>query len=402
MAIYLPQQKSFMDQFLSTGIMENIMRGIMARNQNLREDQETARGYQDAGYTEIQPRSQFQQQNAGPQNEAERQAFAKGPSAQEWGLKPPDVSVGGGRGLLGSPQRGFRKPPEVEYKVGVETFKDESGKQYPMFIKRTKDGKYVAAQNLPSGSAQKITRKTRTRTDLKTGITYQQEYRVDHQGKEVPEVDPNTGKRITPKWTVRKKPTPPTNIILGSGKPGEIIVGSSKGKLNLRTEKTPGGGSVNPKTTARLSAEQQKAVADLGDIERIASEVEKEFDPNFVGPVVGRARGISSKFVSDPKFTSFKNKASQLRAVVYGLSGKQINEAELKWLKEDILPALSQPSANYKATLKVLREWVAKKRASTSNAFKEQGYIVGGSNPKPSWEQEETVPPNGRKPLSSF
>jgi hypothetical protein len=382
--IYLPQQPGFMEQFLKTGALNNILQSIMMGVQNRRADEETSRGYLDKGYTETTPMTPSEQA-AAPQNPAERAAFEQGPRGQYWQQRVPDVTVGGGRGLMGTPQRGFRKPPEVEYDAKVETFKGENGEKYNFLIKRTKDGKFVAAQNVPATALPSGTRKKRDRLDKKTGMTFRQEYIVDKSGKET----------WTGPWTTYKDPSSSaTNIFIGTGPGGKPLIMSSKGKPNIRTADVPGGSAINPKTTARLSSEQQKAISDLGDIERIATEVEKEFDPNFVGPVVGRARGISSKFVSDPKFTSFKNKASQLRAVVYGLSGKQINEAELKWLKEDILPALSQPSANYKATLKVLKEWVAKKKTATAKAFSEQGYIVGG--------QQEVVPPNGRKPLSSF
>lgn len=386
--IILPRQPTFMDQFAP--YLNNIMQSIMLGVQNRREDEATLRGYMDKGYAQIQPRSEYQRQMAGPQNEAERQAFARGPSAQEWGLKPPDVSVGSG-GLFGMPRTGLRKPEETEYKVGVETLKDKTGKGYNFLIKRTQDGKFVTAQNVPATALPSGIRKTRKRLNKKTGMTEQQEYIVNKAGKET----------WAGKWTLFKDPAASaTNIFMGTGPGGKPLIMSSKGKPNIRTANIPGGGAINPKTTARLSAEQQKAISDLGDIERIASEVEKEFSPNFVGPIVGRARGFSSKFVKDPEFTAFRNKASQLRAVVYGLSGKQINEAELKWLKEEILPQLSQPSANYKATLKVLREWVKKKKTNTMNAFKQQGYIVGDPT-QPSFEKE-IVPPNGRRPLSSF
>jgi len=50
--IYLPRQPTFMEQFQSTGAMENIMRSIMMGVQNRREDEKTIRGYQEKGYAE--------------------------------------------------------------------------------------------------------------------------------------------------------------------------------------------------------------------------------------------------------------------------------------------------------------------------------------------------------------
>jgi len=106
-----------MDQFAP--YLNNIMQSIILGVQNRREDEATLRGYMGKGYTQIQPRSEYQRQTAGPQNEAERQAFVRGPSAQEWGLKPPDVSVGSG-GLFGMPRTGLRKPEETTYDYFIE------------------------------------------------------------------------------------------------------------------------------------------------------------------------------------------------------------------------------------------------------------------------------------------
>jgi len=50
--IYLPRHPSFMEQFLQTGAIDNIMQSIMMGVQNRREDEKTIRGYQEQGYAE--------------------------------------------------------------------------------------------------------------------------------------------------------------------------------------------------------------------------------------------------------------------------------------------------------------------------------------------------------------
>ena len=50
--IYLPQQPGFMDQFLKTGALENILQSIMISAQNRRRNEEKIQGLQKEGYTE--------------------------------------------------------------------------------------------------------------------------------------------------------------------------------------------------------------------------------------------------------------------------------------------------------------------------------------------------------------
>lgn len=176
----------------------------------------------------------------------------------------------------------------------------------------------------------------------------------------------------------------PTNIFLGQDvNTGAPIFGSSKGPPNPRAVQTPQGTEIGPKA-GRLPAEQQKQLVDLQNVGQSADTVLKTLEQsksveNWLGYFSGKARNISSAVTADPEWIGFKNQVGQLRAVVYGLSGKQINESELKWLKEELLPQLESPGPNFKATLKNLKDWVSRNKGNLEQAYKEQGYIVGGT-----------------------
>jgi len=420
--IYLPRQPTFMEQFLGTGVMDNIMRSIMMGVQNRREDEKTIRGYQEEGYTEIHPRSEYQQQMAGPQTAAERAAFAKGPSAQEWGLKDPDVSVGTGRGVgpFHSPKRGFSKPVEpTELSQGKPYEMNVGGKPIRVVPWYDKIGNLKNLTHLGEayerrGSEAGETEKREKQLNAK-GQTIERTYRVKN------------GKRIKGSegdWRIIKNKPQPTNVIYGTVPgTGEIIVGPSKGPIDLKTVKPPGGKGIAPKTLGRLSEEQQKSITDLGDIERISIAVNELVNPKegatpeqlatakglkwWMGPISGRARTFASGWKADPHWVKLKTRASKLRTIIYGLSGKMINATEDKWLKEDILPALSEPGPNFEVKLKELEDWARAKQKSSIKAFRSQGYIVGDTTQPTqahgqSLATQETVPPNGRKPLSSF
>jgi len=176
-----------------------------------------------------------------------------------------------------------------------------------------------------------------------------------------------------------------------SGKP---LIMNTRGQPNIRTAQTPGKGRLQSKIARPVSAEQQKSLSDLKSIGTSIKDVRANFKSSFVGPVVGRGRKLTSKVFNDPEFVKFKNFTGQLRAIVYGLSGKQINEAELRWLTQEILPGLENPGANFNATLDVLERWAVQKHKETSKAFKDQGLIVGGGE----FETGKT----GNDPLDSF
>jgi len=158
--IYLPRQPTFMDQF--SPYMDNIMKSIMMGVQNRRADEETARGYLDSGYSEVQPVPQSQQA-ASPQNAAEQTAFESGPRGEYWKQHAPaDVTVGGrgpfNGGLMGMPKRGFRKP--VEPKMTYKAVKDkETGRAFLEVYKDEKLSKVSAMSQASKDAGTKYQKK---------------------------------------------------------------------------------------------------------------------------------------------------------------------------------------------------------------------------------------------------
>jgi hypothetical protein len=171
---------------------------------------------------------------------------------------------------------------------------------------------------------------------------------------------------------------PPTVQFIGTDQQGNPLLMETKGQTPGKITSVPSGNQKVLPKTGRLSAEQQKVLVDLEAVNTSIQEVANAFNSEFVGPISGRAQNIKSKFMSTPEFTKFQKTLGQLRAVVYGLSGKQINESELEWLKEEILPQLTAPGPNFIATLRVLEDWVQSKHTASTKAFEEQGHIVGG------------------------
>lgn len=93
------------------------------------------------------------------------------------------------------------------------------------------------------------------------------------------------------------------------------------------------------------------------------------FDAKYVGPLQGNWKAIASKVTNDPEFTAFQNEVKRMREIVYPLTGKQINESELKWL-DTILAKLSNPDENFKANLQEVRDWLADKHNQYQSELK--------------------------------
>jgi hypothetical protein len=70
---------------------------------------------------------------------------------------------------------------------------------------------------------------------------------------------------------------------------------------------------------------------------------------------------MKSVFVGTPEFTKFKSMADRLRTIVYGFSGKQINETELIWL-DGLLPKVYNPDENHLQRIESIQDWVADKQ----------------------------------------
>ena len=95
---------------------------------------------------------------------------------------------------------------------------------------------------------------------------------------------------------------------------------------------------------------------------------------DLLGPIEGRTQEQLSKLISNPDFIKLKHNTGQLRQVVYGLSGKAINENELKWLNEKILPSIENQDDNYLVNLNEFNDWLGRKSQTQTEAFGKAGY----------------------------
>lgn len=90
---------------------------------------------------------------------------------------------------------------------------------------------------------------------------------------------------------------------------------------------------------------------------------------DLTGVVSGRARKFGTRFFSDEEAQKLRSRVGQLRTIIYGLSGKQINESEQKWLYDEILPNMSNPTENFEAALDEFEKWVKTKKGELIKQF---------------------------------
>jgi len=181
------------------------------------------------------------------------------------------------------------------------------------------------------------------------------------------------------------KAMPATTVYLGVDDKGNpLFTGGTKGKPEVKAGDIPGGGKIGPKPS-KLPAEEQKSLQSLSELVKTSEQIEKMFKgvESKIGPIAGRWNIVKSKFMDNPDFVEFKSTLGQLRTIVYGISGKQINESELDWLKNDILPALEAPGKNFLATLKAFKNWSKKKHEGLNEQYKASGYITGAESEAP-------------------
>lgn len=92
------------------------------------------------------------------------------------------------------------------------------------------------------------------------------------------------------------------------------------------------------------------------------------------GPITGRLRNVYAKLFDDPEFVKLRTELKQMMTVVYGLSGKQLNQWELSWLSDDILPDLKMPTGNLMARLGAFEDWIQTNRITDAATALEAGY----------------------------
>jgi len=117
------------------------------------------------------------------------------------------------------------------------------------------------------------------------------------------------------------------------------------------------------------------------------NKIGETIDDAFTGIYEGNWNNLKSKFVNTPEFQKHKARVEKLRTIVYGLSGKAINETEQKWL-DTILPKLAQPDENFKANLDELKNWVEDRQQSYLISLRNSRRFV---NTKPLKDKKWTV-----------
>jgi hypothetical protein len=142
-----------------------------------------------------------------------------------------------------------------------------------------------------------------------------------------------------------------------------------------------------------LPANEIQGLKTLDNLYDISGSL-KGIGTKYAGPIVGRARLLSAKVFDDPEFVKTKSELGKLMPIIYALSGKQINEWEKKWLKEDIIPNLTSPGGNFEATLDSFKTWIDSKRKDLRSGYEESGYRI------PSESTSATKPT--KKPLSAY
>jgi hypothetical protein len=164
--------------------------------------------------------------------------------------------------------------------------------------------------------------------------------------------DPDFAKKRT-EWSNMRIANTMESKGLSATDPTQNVVQDRFGNQYLMTSK---GDTVAQQLTG-LTTEEVTKLSEYGNTFKEIGKIREAFDKTFVGIFDGNWNNLKSKFANTPEFQKFKSMGDQLRTIIYGLSGKQINETEQKWL-DGILAKIHQPDENYTANLDVLEEWI--------------------------------------------
>lgn len=142
--------------------------------------------------------------------------------------------------------------------------------------------------------------------------------------------------------------------------------------------------TILPKTKKIVSGEvagqiavMDSLIAQIGDVRKISLD-----NPEFTGPVEGRWNKLKSVFVDNKDFTLLDRNVESLITLAYALSGKQISEQEMRMLKAAILPAVTQPDANFQVALDFAQNWLTANRDNRLERLKSFGFFTGAERGK--------------------
>lgn len=260
------------------------------------------------------------------------------------------------RTLVPDPQTGNIKvtDPQTGGHIGTWAFMtDADGKQHVQFVqaKDTQGKEFNAPANLDQALA-------------RLGGRYGYDY-SERQGREkavsLYGSNPEFAKEVDSIMERWKTTAPPFIVQLDSG--------------IQKVDRKPGGTATAVKTDTgdqlykNVPEEAKSTRRWLIDNIRASDAVSDALKPGIAGPITGRARKFGAKYFSDEDVTKLQSRIGQLRTIVYGFSGKQINESELKWLKDDIIPQLENPGPNFETKLKELDSWLKRKKIDAERDY---------------------------------
>lgn len=164
--------------------------------------------------------------------------------------------------------------------------------------------------------------------------------------------DPDYGKKRT-QWANSHVANTMKNLGMSAEDPSKTVY---EDRFGVQHEAVNKGDTISQQLKTPTTEETTK----LSEYRNTYNEIEdigRAMNDLFIGPYEGNWNTLKSKFADTPEFQKFKTKAAQLRTIIYGLSGKQINETEQKWL-DGILPKVYQPDENFQSNLDTLKEWI--------------------------------------------
>jgi hypothetical protein len=169
--------------------------------------------------------------------------------------------------------------------------------------------------------------------------------------------DPAFGERRQ-KWANDRTADKMSVVGVASDDPTQIIINDNKRGFQYRGMS---GGDALAQVLKDANEQETNTLATYRDLYSVAEELQADFNETLTGPFDGNINRMASVFKGTPEYSTFKSKLDRLRTIVYGFSGKQINETELEWLT-GLLPQIYNPDENFLAKLKSLQEWVADKQ----------------------------------------
>jgi hypothetical protein len=127
-----------------------------------------------------------------------------------------------------------------------------------------------------------------------------------------------------------------------------------------------------------LDANSIQELEDSRTTYQIMSEIKDTFEkPEFAGqtgPIQGMWNKIKVKFMQDGDIQYAINQLESLITIAYSLTGKQASYNEMQNLKKALLPQLTQPHANFMATLNATQNWLQKNYTNRVSGYKQSGY----------------------------